>query len=191
MEVDKYKINYEDRFLEEKKFLVEKFGYFFGKDLESIISWIQKRPIPPQVPEWHRLKEFCNNKMIVGARAIIEDNRIVYEFIPSKKLIIFTNCLDHLYRDTTYYHNLKRSFSDTYPRLTKLMQEIFDAEDNENYESSYKLSNLIDTAIEHGYCEVENLKVVSDEKGIRIYDKVHNEITYVKRRDNEFYLFTE
>jgi hypothetical protein len=71
------------------------------------------------------------------------------------------------------------------------MQKIFDAEDNENYEPSYKLNNLINTAIESGYCDVGDLEAVSDKEGIRIYDKVHNEITYVKIINNEFYLVSE
>ena len=188
---NKYNISYEPRFLEDEKFLVGKFGYFLGTDIKSSISWIQNRPIPPQTPEWHKLKEFCSKEKLVGTYAIIEDNRIVYEFFPKKKLIVFTNCLDHLYRDTLYYHNTRRLYSDAQHPDTKLIQEVFTAEDKGDYELSYKLNELINLALEYGSCEIKRFKVISDEKGIRIYDKPHNGITYVKIVGNEFYLFTE
>ena len=71
------------------------------------------------------------------------------------------------------------------------MQVIFDAEDNGDYELINKFNSLINTAIEYGGCEIENLKVVSNKDGISIYDKVNNEMTYVKIVDNKFCLSTE
>ena len=110
MSINKNEIKYEDNFLKEKESLIEKYGHFFSLDFEKSISRIQEFPIPPQTPLWHTLKEYCTDEMIVGARAIpnpssdYEPNydRIVYEYIPSKRLIIFTNCIDHRYRDNQY-----------------------------------------------------------------------------------------
>jgi hypothetical protein len=97
MSRNKNEVNYEDRFLKEKGYLINKLGYFFGLDFNVIISRILEYSIPPQTSGWHTLKEFSNKEKIVGTYAITDENRIVYEFFPKKKLVIFTNCLDHMY----------------------------------------------------------------------------------------------
>ena len=95
--MDRNKVDYEDRFLEKKEFLIKKFGYFLGKDIEFAVSRIREYSIPPQTSGWHTLKEFSNREKIVGTRSITDEDRIVYEFFPKKKLVVFTNCLDHMY----------------------------------------------------------------------------------------------
>ena len=137
--MNKNKIDYTDTFLKEKESLIEQFGYFFGSDFEKIISWIQRNPAPPGTHEWHKIKERCNDKMIVGAYAItkydqkVKDEeyiRIVYEYYPENKKILFKNCIGHKDGDYTYSSStldILRFFSNPYQRaivVNELTKEI-------------------------------------------------------------------
>ena len=113
------KIYFEHNFEEELEYLIRDLKPSVSSiedEIELNIDEIKRKPIPPRKNnKWKVLKQFDSYypNGIVCARYISYYDRLVYEYYPKTREIIFTNCRGHYYRDKHYSISLNNHQGET------------------------------------------------------------------------------
>jgi Txe/YoeB family toxin of Txe-Axe toxin-antitoxin module len=137
----------------------------------------------------HRIEEYDDKDgNEAWSKDIDRENRLIYRIYDDLKIIHFISIEEHDLDEDKIATKLQ---SDTYSHPTIFMQEIFNAQDNGETDVLDLLTDDIYFAIENGVFEIDEYSIESDEDGIRIYDEINREITYVEETKDGFCLSSE